>query len=239
VNPLDVKVELKLVLHLKSDSSNLKLFNVKIIFVLLALSGFNIVSSHLCAQTNSTDISLHKAAAKNLYIDVHHLESGKVKYEDVAKAHARDLAVEKKYGVDFIKYWVDENKGLVYCLSSSSDSESIIKTHAEAHGLLPDHIYQVTEGQEAAALKDQNNFFLDVHELGEGKVTAKDVAEAHKKDLAVQKKYGVNLINYWVDEKSGTVMCLAQAPDSAALINTHKEAHGLIPVKVLKVKQGQ
>ena len=52
-------------------------------------------------------------------------------------------------------------------------------------------------------------------------------------------KYGVNLINYWVDEKNGTVMCLAQAPDSAALIKTHKEAHGLIPVSVMLVKQGQ
>ena len=72
-----------------------------------------------------------------------------------------------------------------------------------------------------------------------GNVNVKAVAEAHKKDLAVQKKYGVNLINYWVDEKNGTVMCLAQAPDSAALINTHKEAHGLIPVSVMLVKQGQ
>ena len=70
-------------------------------------------------------------------------------------------------------------------------------------------------------------------------MTAKAVAEAHQKDLAVQKKYGVNLINYWVDEKNGIVMCLAQAPDSAALINTHKEAHGLIPVSVTLVKQGQ
>jgi len=60
--------------------------------------------------------------------------------------------------------------------------------------------------------------------LEPGKVTAKDVAEAHKKDLAVQKKYGVNLITYWVDEKKGTVMCLAQAPDSATLVNTHREA---------------
>ena len=40
------------------------------------------------------------------------LKPGKVKYEDVANAHAKDLAVEKKYGVDFIKYWVDEDKGL-------------------------------------------------------------------------------------------------------------------------------
>jgi len=114
----------------------------------------------------------------------------------------------------------------------------IIQTHAEAHGLLPAHIYQVTDGAEAK-LKGQKSLFLDVHYLGAGKVTAKDVAAVHKKDLAVQSKYGVNLINYWVDEKEGIVMCLAQAGDSSALIKTHKEAHGLLPDAVMKVRQGQ
>jgi hypothetical protein len=88
-------------------------------------------------------------------------------------------------------------------------------------------------------MKGKNNLYLDIHELGAGKVTAADVAGAHQKDLAIQEKYGVNLINYWVDEKKGTVLCLAQAPDSTALISTHKEAHGLIPLRVATVKQGQ
>jgi hypothetical protein len=140
--------------------------------------------------------------------------------------------------VDFKKFWVDEDKGLVYCLSSARDTASIRKTHAEAHGLLPTYIYRVTDGQ-AAAMKGKNNLYLDIHYLGAGKVTAKDVAAAHKKDLAVEGKYGVNLINYWVDEKAGTVMCLAQAKDSTDLINTHREAHGLLPAQVMQVKQGQ
>jgi hypothetical protein len=133
---------------------------------------------------------------------------------------------------------VDEDKGLVYCLSSASDTGSIRKTHAEAHGLLPAEIYSVTDGQ-AASLQEGNSFFLDIHELGAGKVTAKDVAAAHQKDLAVEQKYGVNFINYWVDEKKGLVFCLSQAKDSASVVNTHKEAHGLVPVSVLKVKPGE
>ena len=188
------------------------------------------------AQTASSPAL--KAAGKNLYIDVHQLEPGKVKFADVANAHARDLDVQKKYGVEFIKYWVDEEKGLVYCVSTSNDSSAIRKTHAEAHGLLPDHIYMVTDGMEAA-LNGNRTLYLDVHELGAGKVTAKDVAGAHKKDLEVQQKHGVNFINYWVDEKAGTVMCLSEAKDSTSVINTHKEAHGLVPVKVMKVKQGK
>ncbi|TLV04030.1 DUF4242 domain-containing protein [Dyadobacter luticola] len=78
-----------------------------------------------------------------------------------------------------------------------------------------------------------------MHQLGAGNVTAKAVADAHVKDLAVQGKYGVNFINYWVDEKSGAVMCLSEAKDANSVISTHKEAHGLIPVEVHQVKQGQ
>ncbi|HEY4063054.1 MAG TPA: DUF4242 domain-containing protein [Puia sp.] len=192
-----------------------------------------LLSSHLSAQTTEMDTTKSK---NHLYIDVHHLEPGKVTYAAVEEAHQKDLAAEKQYGVSFIKFWVDEKEGNVYCLSSAPDSESIRKTHAAAHGLLPEQVYQVTSGTPASYTG--KDFFLDVHELGAGNVKAKDVAAAHQKDLAVQKKYGVSFINYWVDEKDGRVICLSQAPDSAAVVATHKEAHGLIPVSVEKVKQG-
>jgi len=35
------------------------------------------------------------------------------------------------------------------------------------------------------------------------------------------------------------VMCLSQAPDSTAVVETHKEAHGLVPVRVIEVKPGK
>ena len=211
---------------------------MKIIHYLSVLIIAGSISIQVSAQTKKIDTSEELKNAKNLYIDVHQLTPGKVKFTDVAAAHVKDLAVENKYGVHFINYWVDEAKGLVYCLSSTDDSSSIRKTHAEAHGLLPDHIFKVTEGS-AAALTGNKNLFLDIHRLGAGNVTAAAVADAHKKDLAIQGKYGVNFINYWVDEKAGVIMCLSEAADSNAIIATHKEAHGLIPVEILRVKQGQ
>lgn len=192
------------------------------------------VSLHSSAQTNQGSV----ANEKKLYIDVHQLEPGKVKFKDVEAAHAKDLAVEKKYSVHFINYWVDEGQGLVYCLSSSGDTSSIRKTHAEAHGLLPAYTFEVTDGS-AAALTGNKKLFLDIHKLGAGNVTAAAVADAHKKDLTVQEKYGVNFINYWVDEKEGVVMCLSEAKNAKSVISTHKEAHGLIPVEIRKVKQGE
>lgn len=199
---------------------------------------FITASQKLSAQAGTPDSTINEKTSLHLFVDVHQLEPGKVKYEDVAKAHQKDLAVEQKYGVHFFKYWVDEDKGLVYCLSSAKDSASIVKTHAEAHGLLPEHVYRVTDGTEAS-LKGHKNLYLDVHYLGAGNVDAKAVAAAHQKDLAVQKKYGVNFINYWVNEKEGIVMCLSEAKDSASIVQTHKEAHGLLPAEVMRVKQGQ
>ena len=210
---------------------------MKMIIVSLTFSALAFIPFNMMAQT-SKGKTISKTRNENLYIDVHQLEPGKVKYDDVAQAHAKDLAVEKKYGVRFINYWVDEDKGLIYCLSSAPDSESIRRTHAEAHGLLPQYIYKVTDGIPSTATNEKN-YFLDVHYFGAGNVTAKDVAGAHQKDLAVEKKYGVNFINYWVDEKNGMVMCLSQAKDSNAVIQTHKEAHGLLPAYVLKVKEGE
>src|SRR5207245_3792993 len=123
------------------------------------------VSFHLYAQQGSMGTPSRTSEPQKLFIDVHQLEPGKVKFEAVASAHAKDIATEGKYGVQFLKYWVDENKGLVYCLSSAPDSASIRNTHAEAHGMLPDRIYEVTEGTEAA-LKGNKNLFLDVHYFG-------------------------------------------------------------------------
>ena len=91
----------------------------------------------------------------------------------------------------------------------------------------------------AAALTGNKELFLDIHELGAGNVTAAAVADAHQKDLAVQEKYGVNFINYWVDEKAEWYFaCLKQRmPESVT--DTHKEAHGLIPAEIWNVKQGK
>src|SRR5262245_7660990 len=96
-------------------------------------------------------------SGQQLFVDVHELNS-QVKFEDVAAAHKKDLATQGKYGVSFIKYWVDESKGLVYCLSSAKDSASVVQTHKEAHGLLPARVYGVTEGQ-AATLQEGKDLY--------------------------------------------------------------------------------
>lgn len=209
---------------------------MKILTIAAFTITFSVTGFYLSAQTARMS-SAGSGETKHLFLDVHRLTPG-IKPEAVAEAHQKDLAVQGKYGVDMIKYWVAPDDGLVFCLASASDSEDLRKTHGEAHGLLPSNIYLVEGGTEAE-LNGKKNLFLDIHYLGAGKVSVKDVAAAHEKDLAVEKKYGANFINYWVNEKQGVVMCLVEAKDSTALIKTHKEAHGLLPDKIYRVTQGQ
>jgi len=213
--------------------------------VILALTAISLVAPSCDSKTKEANTGATKTAEitnnterMDYFIDVHDLEPGKVKFKDVEGAHQKDLATQGKYGVKFHKYWVDEENGKVYCLSQARSADDVQATHKEAHGLVPAKVYQVSAGQEALAAGDKK-FFMDIHHMGAGKVTASDVAGAHDKDLAVQHKHGVNFVNYWVDEKEGVIMCLSEAADSNAVKKAHREAHGLLPAYVLQVKQGE
>ncbi|MBK6870375.1 MAG: DUF4242 domain-containing protein [Kineosporiaceae bacterium] len=80
-----------------------------------------------------------------LFMDVHHLGDG-VTMDDVAKAHQADLATQEGHDVRYLRYWVDESGGQVFCLVEAPDAESANLVHREAHGLVADEIYQVQEG---------------------------------------------------------------------------------------------
>ena len=80
-----------------------------------------------------------------LFMDVHSLGDG-VTMDDVAKAHQADLATQDPHGVSYLRYWVDEGKGQIFCLVEAPDAEAANTVHREAHGLVADAIFQVQEG---------------------------------------------------------------------------------------------
>ena len=75
--------------------------------------------------------------------------------------------------------------------------------------------------------------FLDRHDLRG--LTAADIAEAHRKDLEVQERYGVRFLTYWFDEARGTGFCLIDAPDIQTAMRVHDEAHGDVAKDVIEV----
>jgi hypothetical protein len=79
-----------------------------------------------------------------LFMDVHNLEGG-VSAQDVAKAHQADLETQQKYGVSYLRYWVDEKAGKIFCLVEADNAEDANIVHREAHGLVADEIYPVSE----------------------------------------------------------------------------------------------
>lgn len=81
-----------------------------------------------------------------LFMDVHHSIPEGTSAADVAGAHAADVAIQDKYGVNYRDYWVDEAGGKVFCLVEAPDSESAHAVHREAHGLVADEIHEVTQG---------------------------------------------------------------------------------------------
>lgn len=81
-----------------------------------------------------------------LFMDVHNIEGG-VSAKDVAEAHQADLDTQDKYGVSYLRYWVDESAGKIFCLVEADDAEAANTVHKEAHGLVADEIYPVSEGE--------------------------------------------------------------------------------------------
>lgn len=80
-----------------------------------------------------------------LFMDVHKLGE-RVGIEDVAKAHMADLQEQDKYDVKYLRYWVDEAQGTIFCLAEAPSAAAAATVHREAHGLEAQEIFEVREG---------------------------------------------------------------------------------------------
>jgi len=77
-----------------------------------------------------------------LFMDIHEI-SGGVTAAAVAEAHAADVAIQAKHDVTYMKYWVNESKGKIFCLCSAPNAEAADRVHREAHGLAAERIIEV------------------------------------------------------------------------------------------------
>ena len=63
-----------------------------------------------------------------LYMDYHRKVDG-LTADAVADAHKRDMQIQARHGVTYLKYWFDEGEGKVFCLVEAPSREA-----AEAAG---------------------------------------------------------------------------------------------------------
>ena len=80
-----------------------------------------------------------------LFMDVHSIDGG-VSMNDVNGAHQADLATQGGHDVQYLRYWVDESQGKIFCLVDAPDADAANPVHREAHGLVAEEIYRVQEG---------------------------------------------------------------------------------------------
>jgi len=87
-------------------------------------------------------------------MDIHNVDSENFSVEDVVKAHMKDIAVQKKFGVVQIKYWVDTGNKKIFCLMKGPNKKACNAVHEESHGGTACNIIEVSD--------DEFNLFLGV-----------------------------------------------------------------------------
>jgi class 3 adenylate cyclase len=78
-----------------------------------------------------------------LFLDRHDIPG--VRAEDLAMAHARDVLIEKQYGVRYLTYWFDPARGTAFCLAEGPDPGSVEAVHRDSHGLVASRIIPVDQ----------------------------------------------------------------------------------------------
>lgn len=60
-----------------------------------------------------------------------------------AEAHREDLAIQDHFGCKCMTYWIDEDRGNIFCLIDAPDKGAVVNMHQRAHGLVPHEIIEV------------------------------------------------------------------------------------------------
>ena len=76
--------------------------------------------------------------------------------------------------------------------------------------------------------------YMDLHRGLTG-VSREDAEHAHHLDEQVQDKYGVKYHKFWLNEETGTIFCLVEAPNKEACAHVHEEAHGMKACEIIEV----
>jgi AraC-like DNA-binding protein len=76
-----------------------------------------------------------------IYMDIHNVPG--VEALDVAEAHRKDMLLQHEYGCKCMTYWIDEAKGLAFCLIEGPDKVAVEEMHRNSHGLVPSKLIEV------------------------------------------------------------------------------------------------
>jgi class 3 adenylate cyclase len=76
-----------------------------------------------------------------IFLDRHDLHGTSA--AEIAEAHRKDLELQDDYGVKFLTYWFDVERGTTFCLIDAPDIETAMRVHDEAHGNVAHDVIEV------------------------------------------------------------------------------------------------
>ena len=67
------------------------------------------------------------------------------------------METQRKYGVEYRKYWVNEKAGKVFCLCDAPNAEAAEHVHREAHGMSPRKLskYSLKSQKDSSGTRDK------------------------------------------------------------------------------------
>ena len=89
-----------------------------------------------------------RQAGRRLYMCRHQGRAADLTLAETAAQHERDVALQDKYAVRWLTYYVNAEGSTNFCLAESPSQEAVEACHREAHGAL--RAYRVTEVDWAA-----------------------------------------------------------------------------------------
>ena len=100
-----------------------------------------------------------------LLMDVHTRGDSRT-LRDVAHAHAADLRLRGGHDVHYLRYWVDEARGKVFCLVDAPDAGGPAAVHRRAYSLLAK---EISDSKDVPAQTNPRRFdTAEIYRLSEG-----------------------------------------------------------------------
>jgi class 3 adenylate cyclase len=179
--------------------------------------------------------------------------------EELAGAHAMDVAAQAKHGVNYLSYWYDRDSECVFCFVDAPNKAAAEAVHREAHGLVASKIIEV-EGQAVmnflgplashpvgeahADTAFRTILFTDIvgstdmtQRLGDDK--AMDVLRAHDRIVRTELvQVGGNEVKHTGDGIMASFASVARGIECAVAIQRALEAHREVASHPINVRIG-
>ncbi|MCW8849471.1 MAG: DUF4242 domain-containing protein [Melioribacteraceae bacterium] len=81
--------------------------------------------------------------------------------------------------------------------------------------------------------------YMDFHKLDSDNISMEELDRTHQEDLAIQERFGVFELKYWVNLKAKNLFCLVQGPNKEACNEVHKQSHGNTPCNIIEVSEDE